>query len=658
MSEQNLNITQGSAPAGHSFQLSQTPQPDKLIPVNIQFTELKDSIVLNKQTLTIDYQQASDRQLLKASADQPSSTVQLATQSITADELKGLLQVIGTTKTVDLPRTLLAYIKGNNISMAQLINLAERVQGYPIGEAKIINNLVSIPPSIQFRLPQGQVLDGSYSASLMSIKGDLQLALTPRLAQIPITLTGEQGQLERVISNDGIATSLTQKMSLVSGYGQLLHNLGKYSLTQQQLATLAKPLEAPTAFTLQTPQNLIPKQFLGLNSQRLQTSLTDTIISDPIIKQLSNRMVLSVPTESPPSVAQGRQAYRPETSQIAGLSQTLLFKMINNINTQALSTPITAALTTSLVTKIGLQQINMPTDTSQSLSNKLTLGSADVSASDTKAMHRGLNQALNLIADKSLPNADSGQLISKRSLLSLLQQIQPLAFPRPLGELATPTVLQQELVDSIAASIVSSSLPKLATSSHSSTIGILFQLLLGRQHQQSNTNQLNQYLNQLQQKLGMRSPLLNLLDKANTGDVMGKLISGLTLYQQASSDTTQATNWYFTLPYMLDSRQEELEGHFEQNKEADAKNQHWRLQLKFNLTLGAILINAEVNKNRLKLGFTSDSDKLLSQVSNKLTPLSQKISAIGLVTDNIVTHKAKVPGSLLPGEHYLVKIKA
>ena len=670
MSQQNLNITPGTASVAQPSHLTQAPQTEKLIPVNIQFSEVKDSIILNKQTLTIEYQQAADRQLLKITSEQPLSAVQLTVQSVTANEIKGLLQVLGTAKNIDIPRTLLAFIKGNNISMSQLTNLAERAQGYPIGEAKIINNLVSISPSIQFKLPQGQLVNGDYSVSLVSIKGELQLALTPRLAQIPAILTGEQSQLEQAISKEGItASSSTQKTSLVSGYGQLLHHLGKHSLTQEQLAALAKPLAGTTEVTFATAPSLVFKPLTSLTTSSLPLSLSETKISDPIIKHIINLISRSGPIESRSLPSQELLGNRPAASQTVPLSTTLLFKIVNNINVQALSTPASTALTLSLasaqpmpLTTMNLQQIKTSIGTVQSPLNTLGMGSIDSNsngdASEVKAMHRGLNQALNLITDKNVLNTENGQLISKRSLLTLIQQIQPLAFPRSLAELAAPAILQQELIDSVSASIVSTSLPKLATSSHSSTIGILFQLLLGRQHQQSNTNQLNQYLNQLQQKLGMRSTLLNLLDKANTGDTMGKLISGLTLYQQASSDTTQATNWYFTLPYMLDNRQEELEGHFEQSKEDDPKNQRWRLQLKFNLTLGAILINAEVSQNRLKLGFTSDSDKLLSQVSDKLTPLSQKISAIGLITDNIVTHRAKVPGSLLPGEHYLVKIKA
>lgn len=662
MSQQNLNIPQGAVPVRHPSHLTQAPQTEKLIPVDIQFSEIKDSIVLNKQTLTVDYLQASDRQLLKITSEQPSSTLQLATQLITKNELKGLIQVIGATKTIDLPRTLLAYIKGNNISMAQLTNLADRAQGYPIGDTKIVNNVVTIEPSIQFKLPQGQLENGNYSASLVNIKGNLQLALTPKLAQVAVTLTGEQGQLEKAINNEGVtASSFTQRRSLVSGYGQLLHSLGKHSLTQEQLVNLAKPPINLMPHQLQTAQNLISKQSLSVKPPLLQSSLSETKISDPILKHFHNKMMLASAIESLSTAAPQRSSKMTLALSATSLSQTLLFKTTNNFGVEALSTVLKTGLSTSLAsitTSVSLQGSQVSSATEQSALNKLTLGSAELNASETKTMHRGLNQALNLIPEKNTLNTENGQLISKRSLLTLIQQILPLAFPRALGELSSPTILQQELVDSVTASIASSSLPKLASSSHSNTIGILFQLLLGRQHQQSNTTQLNQYLNQLQQKMRMGSALLNLLDKANTGDVMGKLISSLTLYQQASSDTSQATNWYFTLPYMLDSRQEELEGHFEQTKDDAPNNQRWRLQLKFNLALGAILINAEVNQNRLKLGFTSDSDKLLTQVNDKLTPLSQKISAIGLVADSIVTHKAKVPGSLLPGEHYLVKIKA
>jgi hypothetical protein len=631
VSQQNLQISGGTSPIGTSHQTTQTPQAEKLIPVNIQFSENKDTITLNRQTLTINYQQAVDRQLLKTSSQQVPSNIQLTPQALIANELKALLQVVGNTQYTDLPRGLLAYIKGNHISLPQLTNLAERPQGYPIGEAKIVNNLAVISPSIRFNLPAGLLANGDYTVSLVRMKGNLQLALTPKLAQISVTLSSEQGQLTKAITHDSSTSSINQKISLVSSYGQWSHALEKHSLTREQLVALAKPLADTTHFKTENLPLALQKSAGSSSHHFWQVNIADTKTIDPILKSLNARVGLAALTQILSFKAQPQGSQAAQTSTAAAIST---------------STPANQGLTQSLI------------HGTEHLLNKLGGNSSDNSSSDAKAMHRGLNQALNLITDKAGSATNNHQSVSKLSLLTLIRQLQPLAFPRPLGELAAPTLLQQELVDSVAASVASSGLPKLATSSHSSTIGILFQLLLGRQHQQSNSARLNQHLAQLQQKLGMGSTLLNLLDRANTGDVMGKLISGLTLYQQASSDTTQATNWYFTLPYTLDSRQEELEGHFEQNKEEDHKGPRWRLQLKFNLSLGTILMNAEVTHNRLKLGFTSDSEELLSQLDSKLPPLSQKISAIGLVTDSIVTHKAKVPASLLPGEHYLVKIKA
>ena len=63
------------------------------------------------------------------------------------------------------------------------------------------------------------------------------------------------------------------------------------------------------------------------------------------------------------------------------------------------------------------------------------------------------------------------------------------------------------------------------------------------------------------------------------------------------------------------------------------------------------------NALRITVDFASDNQNLLNKV-NLLSPkLSSKIEQLGLSVVAINTQKQAVTATLLPGEHYLVKVK-
>ena len=253
------------------------------------------------------------------------------------------------------------------------------------------------------------------------------------------------------------------------------------------------------------------------------------------------------------------------------------------------------------------------------------------------------------------------------SLLSKLTQFLPLLRPLTLNALALPSTLKGEL--SAIASLHSQFKPEsisVSSLSHISSIGLLSQLLLGvkASHANGNTDKLSgpalKYWQKLQAQFGGSRSLLSLLDKVGATEALGKLCSNLSLYSQASSDTSTQLNWYFTLPYSLNQHQEALEGHFSKDN-ADDDNPEansWSLQLKFNLTQGPLLIQAQVTDNRINMTFNGSNHTLLKRIDALLPPLMNKLADIGFTPDKLETKLTKVPASLLPGEHFLVKIKA
>ncbi|MCG9697124.1 hypothetical protein [Shewanella sp. Isolate11] len=634
---------------------------EKLIPVNIQFSTHKDTITVNNETLVINHLNNADRQNLKLAVEQSSHNL-LIINKIAQDRLTGCVKVFGQNQTLPFPPSLLAYIKGNDISLAQLSQLAMRPQGYPIGEVTINDDLVTVSSSATFKLQSHYLPNakqGTFFARFVMAEAKLQLQITPKLAELNICLINKPGEMHKVLTNNNNLAAqspvsdnqsspvIKQPTQLASHYAKLNQQFASQSLSPKQLDALTIRSEA-------SPRAI---QQANHSTAQLTSSLSNQLLFQKI-QSISTQLTL---TNKPLLVMPAAQTNVPMT----GTPKT------GALN----STVLSAAVLTSQVTSAN-QSDQLMTSMSKPSPSPETPNPIAQQKSQSQAtqQHRGLGLAMQRMAIKPTNNDST----SKQSLLSLIQRLQPLVFPRQLTELADPKALIHELRDSLTAlnltrglspftpmdgnssgsTTANSSAMSHSALTHSGTIGILFQLLLGRQQQTQHSSLLNQHLLQLQQKLAFSDPMLALLDKVGTSETLAKLFSGFTLYQQASSETAQANNWYFTLPYMLDNRHEQFEGHFEQPKQDEQKTQIWRLQLKFNLSQGAVLVNAEVNTNRLKLKFSSDNEILLNKIASKSKGLSKKIAAVGLVTEELTTHKANVPASLLPGEHYLVKATA
>ncbi|MEZ9369436.1 hypothetical protein AB4140_11510 [Shewanella sp. 10N.286.51.B2] len=274
-----------------------------------------------------------------------------------------------------------------------------------------------------------------------------------------------------------------------------------------------------------------------------------------------------------------------------------------------------------------------------------------------------LKQNLHKAGAMPLKNACSNN--ATNTLVSALLALLPSLNPRPLTQLADQSLLKQELLSLTNLNLANTQqLPNTALTA--GAISALFQLLIGFKRQGAHTQlsqSLQHYLDKLQQKVlnntDQSQLLLSALDKARSVESLGKLATSFGGYQQASSDANQHLAWYIALPYSIGPRKEQLEGKFERGSSNDnSAITSWRLQLKFNLAQGALLVNAHKIGDFLDVKFTSENQSLLDKVSDFQALLSIKINQAGFVAREFTTVIDNVPATLLPGDHYLVKTNA
>ncbi|WP_076540277.1 hypothetical protein [Shewanella sp. UCD-KL21] len=289
--------------------------------------------------------------------------------------------------------------------------------------------------------------------------------------------------------------------------------------------------------------------------------------------------------------------------------------------------------------------------------------SATVAQVNTKSPVEVLKQNLHKAGAMPLKNTYSNN--ATNSLASALLALLPSLNPRPLSQLADQSLLKQELLSLTNLNLTNTQqLPNTALTA--GAISALFQLLIGFKRQGAHTQlspSLQHYLDKLQQKVlnitEQSQLLLSALDKARGVESLGKLATSFSGYQQASSDANQHLTWYIALPYSIGPRKEQLEGKFERGASNDkSATTSWRLQLKFNLTQGALLINAHKIGDFLDIKFTGENQSLLDKVSDFQALLSIKINQAGFVAREFTTVIDNVPATLLPGDHYLVKTNA
>ncbi|NKF50110.1 hypothetical protein G3R49_05940 [Shewanella sp. WXL01] len=277
--------------------------------------------------------------------------------------------------------------------------------------------------------------------------------------------------------------------------------------------------------------------------------------------------------------------------------------------------------------------------------------------SPLKVLSKALSKAGAMTATEAQPSV-------KVSLANELLKLLPQLSPKPLTTLAEPKQLQAELMGlaSIQLNQPAAHSTPLITGS---AITTLFQVLLGVRANNSNTKlspKLAAHVQKLQQtalsRLATSSGLLAGLDKSNTLESLGQLAQSLNVYQQASGEANQAATWYFALPYIINNKQEQFEGKFEQEQDEQQQKKGWRLQLKFNLSQGAIVFAAHKHGEQFDLKIQASNQSTIDKVANFEQALTQKINDIGFNLNSIKTEVTSIPPTLLPGDHFLVKTLA
>lgn len=587
---------------------SPTPQANASIPL-LPVTTVNVGSELRLQLQNAQYQlqlanQESNAQA-KALLHQANTTLLELTRplpEIVQGKTAQLLLLAGEVQ-IKLPDALMQLAAKNGISQTALQQLAARPQGYPLpmltvsqGEMRFANGTsIAFPPQLQ--LPAGE-----YVAKVVSNNQGLQLQLSPINARLEVKLTPVANLQPAAPTQE--SEQLITKPEVAQTYARLIKLLEQQPQSQAQ-QTQSKGESAPLRET----------------AVDLKAGLSQTVAS-------GSKLPASVLSQSTQTV-DNAQLQQPKNAPLPGTE-----KFSNQALQQA-------------------TQANADKPVGTSASNKVAGETAK--APELNFLQRAFNKA------GAMPRAEAMTLEVKHNLAAELLKQLPALSPVLLSELTEPSQLRSELLGLTGLQLTSQQTQSQPLT-QASAITTLFQLLLGVRAGNQNLSvpqRLKQYLEGLQSRSGLQTHQLASLEKSGTLDALQQMSQAVALYQQANTDNSGQC-WYFMLPYYLNQRNEQLEGKFEHNnqdKDAD-KDKTWQLQLKFNLGMGSLLVKAQVKDTEVDLQFIGSTQALISRVSNFLPPLSQKLVQLGLTPNELNAHVAPVPATLLPGDHYLVQLKA
>jgi hypothetical protein len=504
---------------------------------------------------------------------------------------------------IKLPDALMQLAAKNGISQTVLQQLAARPQGYPLPMLTVSQadmrfaNGTSIAFPAQLQLPAGE-----YVAKVISNNQGLQLELSPINARLDVKLSPAPAL--STTTTDVANERLITKPELAQTYARLI------KLLEQQPKAQAPQINSETRASIDSKTNSITAPGSKVSTAAL-----------PLTQQTLDKI----------SLVESRAAVLPRTDKAS--LQAL----------QQLTRTTTAEKPTAPTEK----------PTTRTRSDKVTPEAPKTP--ELNFLQRAFNKA------GAMPRAEAMALEVKYNQATELLKQLPALSPVPLSELTEPSLLRAELLGLTGLQLTHQQAPS-QTLTQAGAITTLFQLLLGIRAGNQNLSvpqRLKQYLEGLQSQSGLQNHQLASLEKQGTLDALQQMSQAVALYQQANTDNGGQC-WYFMLPYYLNQRNEQLEGKFEhQESDQDTdKDRAWQLQLKFNLGMGSLLIKAQVKDTKVDLQFIGSTQTLINRVSNFLQPLSQKLLQLGLTPNELNAHVAPVPASLLPGDHYLVQLKA
>lgn len=612
--------------------LNATPRP---IPAQVQTSPEGDSIILNGTEYNLKLVNAQQRQILLTANSflvtpnaQNSSTPTTIVQNSTSQLLALAIPLV-----LKIPEAVINLAQQNGISQTQLSALAARTQGYPLPNVTIVNKELQFANgTVVAQDPGPQLNQGEFIAKIAFQQGRPILLLTPIQSKLEIIIGApvNETQVPTNKPSSDLVIAKIEPAQIIASFLKKLENINFLPEPTKQMVTakvdimqLQSKVDVPSAPTATGSQNISNAQVITPTTKDLGQISTQN-------SALENRLV----GQSPASQMGENVNSKNGLSQDSKTSQEILSVSPTDIN------------------KLN----NILGSSSQKSEQQSNDAKTDTSVKVADVLQKAFNKAGALPIELSRSNSSSN-LASE-----LLKHLPHLGLP-PLSQLNDIDELKANILGLASLNLATPQSNQASMLMNGSAITSLFQLLLGfkaNNNSNSVSKKLADYLEQLQAKVGFSTKLLGQLSKAGGLDSMGLLASNLHLYQQASNESAGNLVWFFALPYGINQRQEQLEGKFEQEADPDDpdKKMGWRLQLKFNLAQGPLLISAQNHNQQLDIQFKGNSQILLNKVNNFLTPLSQKLSQLGFTPGELSTQIAQVPATLLPGDHFLVKTKA
>lgn len=612
--------------------INATPRP---IPVQVQTSPEGDSIILNGTEYNLKLVNAQQRQILLTANSflvtpnaQNSSTPTRIVQNSTSQ-----LLALATPLVLKIPEAVINLAQQNGISQTQLSALAARTQGYPLPNVTIVNKELQFANgTVVAQDPGPQLNQGEFIAKIAFQQGRPILLLTPIQSKLEIIIGApvNETQVPTNKPSSDLVIAKIEPAQIIASFLKKLENINFLPEPTKQMVTakvdimqLQSKVDVPSAPTATGSQNISNAQVITPTTKDVGQISTQN-------SALENRLV----GQSPASQMGENVNSKNGLSQGSKTSQEILSVSLTNIN----------------------KLKNILGSSSQKSEQQGNDAKTDTSVKVADILQKAFNKAGALPIELSRSNSNSN-LASE-----LLKHLPHLGLP-PLSQLNDIDELKANILGLASLNLATPQSNQASMLMNGSAITSLFQLLLGfkaNNNSNSVSKKLADYLEQLQAKVGFSTKLLGQLSKAGGLDSMGLLASNLHLYQQASNESAGNLVWFFALPYGINQRQEQLEGKFEQEADPDDpdKKMGWRLQLKFNLAQGPLLISAQNHNQQLDIQFKGNSQILLNKVNNFLTPLSQKLSQLGFTPGELSTQIAQVPATLLPGDHFLVKTKA
>jgi hypothetical protein len=635
------------------YQLNKTAELQKLLQQTAQVVIASDHAKLVARAVSSANVPVVQTEVINNQATTPVMSTASAGSTATspAQTVTTQLVLLAQPIQLSLPQGLEELAKQNGVSTQQLATLATRTQGYPLPTAIIDQGKLTFSGGTSIQLSPNTALNsGQYLAKVVVQHQQLQLALTPVIAEITVNLTKltTTPQADQSVQAANIIITKNEPAQILS---QFLKKLESTPLPTLDNAVKGSDTQQ------KTPIELTPfSAKIGQDSATVKTG-------GPVTQQPN------------PSGLSSESNLTKTTSNMA--QQANLAKNATNTVEQ-----------TSLSTKSLAEQNTPKANTASAIDNSAKSNPTNNNALNSSALNNNAsnNNALNKLNGDPAPIEVLNKALSKAGAMPIKQQLSqqvphnlaselfkhlPQISPHPLSALSDPALLSSELYSLAALNLAHTQLGHSTNSQPSplfsgSAITTLFQLLLGVKTKSTGSgisDKLQAHLAQLQQrtlsKLSANSGLLAALDKLGGADSLAQLANSIALYQHASTDPNQAMTWYFALPYSINQRDEQFEGKFEQENDSDKdKKAGWKLQLKFNLAQGSLLICAHKQADVLDIQFKGNNQMLLTRVERFNQTLSDKITQIGFTPGKLTTQLAQIPATLLPGDHYLVKTRA